>query len=361
MVHTSDGLPPLRRPTTETSKVDKRRSRVSSMDAKSTEMEEHHFVAPPPGPPPLLSDQQLLCLAQQGWLCVDLPDALSNSINEVLECSREFFRDPSQPKAELYPSKLGTEFGYYHVEDEKEYVTFRCHVHSGSRSEANNTQSPATKLEGKVANAWRGAGLFLFRILCDISRASDLELSSWGDILDGTLSMPETEQEMTYTLMRLFQYLPTTGVAEPHSDLGLLTLCVGDGEGLQALDRLESTTDTAAWVNAPAGTRKGTVLIGETMRALSSRTVNTGFHRVVGNPKGRSSVVFALRPSNRHDIDFALFGGEGVVSATDLWKSVQARKVNINSIKELRAKQREQLRSTQPKIGNTESMMMGRG
>ncbi|KIW57053.1 hypothetical protein PV05_05658 [Exophiala xenobiotica] len=333
------------------------------MYAESTDMEDPPFVAPPPGPPPLLSDQQLLCLARQGWLCVDLPDALSNSIDEVLQCSLEFFRDATQPKAELYPSKLGTEFGYYHVEDEKEYVTFRCHVHGGTKPAANSTVSvsPAAKLEGKVAQAWREAGLFLFRILCDISRASDLDLSAWSDILDGTLSMPETEQEMTYTLMRLFRYLPTTGVADPHTDLGLLTLCVGDGEGLQALDRLESSRDTPVWVNAPFGTRKGTVLIGETMKALSSGTVNTGFHRVVGNPNGRSSVVFALRPSNRHDIDFALFGGEGVVSATDLWKSVQAGKVNINSIKELRDKQRAKFRPTPPKAANTETVTMGQG
>lgn len=129
------------------------------MYAESTDMEDPPFVAPPPGPPPLLSDQQLLCLARQGWLCVDLPDALSNSIDEVLQCSLEFFRDATQPKAELYPSKLGTEFGYYHVEDEKEYVTFRCHVHGGTKPAANSTVSvsPAAKLEGKVAQAWREA------------------------------------------------------------------------------------------------------------------------------------------------------------------------------------------------------------
>ncbi|KAK4942966.1 hypothetical protein LTR10_017350 [Elasticomyces elasticus] len=312
-------------------------------------MEEHSFAPPPPGPPPLLSDEQLLCLAQQGWLCVNLPDSLTQSIQEVFRESPNFFDLPRQQKAEIYPSKQGTEFGYYPVENEKEYITFRCHVHGDAESESNTSMKPALSsslaaaktLESKIAQAWHEAGLFLFRILCDITRASDHDISAWNDILDGTLTLPRSESEVTYTLMRLFKYLPTTGFAGEHTDLGLLTLCVGDGEGLQVLDRYRSSRETGPiWVDPPIGTGKGTVIIGETLKLLSSGTVNTGMHRVVGNPKGRSSVVYALRHSNKHDIDFSLFGAEGSMTPLELWKTVQFGKVNINSVKEKRDEMR---------------------
>ncbi|KIV84855.1 hypothetical protein PV11_00608 [Exophiala sideris] len=314
-------------------------------------MDEHSFAPPPLGPPPLLSDEQLLFLARQGWLCVDLPESLTQSIQEVFRESPNFFDFPSQQKAEIYPSKQGTEFGYYPVENEKEYITFRCHVHGdpGSRSGTSEPTDAVTSssltaaktLESKIAQAWREAGLFLFRILCDITRASDHDISAWNDILDGTLTLPRSESEVTYTLMRLFKYLPTTGFAGEHTDLGLLTLCVGDGEGLQVLDRNHSSRENGlVWVDPPIGTGKGTVLIGETLKLLSSGTVNTGMHRVVGSPRGRSSVVYALRHSNKHDIDFGLFGAEGSMTPLELWKTVQFGKVNINSVKEKRDEMR---------------------
>ncbi|KAI1618058.1 hypothetical protein EDD36DRAFT_425553 [Exophiala viscosa] len=313
-------------------------------------MDEHSFAPPPPaGPPPLLSEEQLLFLARQGWLCVDLPASLTQSIQDVFRESPSFFEFPSQQKAELYPSKQGTEFGYYPVENEKEYITFRCHVHgdcesgSGTNTDptSNSLLAAAKTLESKIAQAWREAGLFLFRILCDITRASDHDISAWHDILDGTLTLPASENEVTYTLMRLFKYLPTTGFAGQHTDLGLLTLCVGDGEGLQVLDRYHSSRETGpVWVNAPVGTSRGCVLIGETLKLLSSGTVNTGMHRVVGNPKGRNSVVYALRHSNKHNIDFSLFGAEGSMTPLELWKTVQFGKVNINSVKEKREEMR---------------------
>lgn len=303
---------------------------------------------PPPGPPPLLSEDQLVHLVRQGWLCVTLPDTLSHSIDELRHTSREFFDRPSEEKARLYPSKQGTEFGYYPVQDEKEYITFRCHVHAGPGSaspQAEASSSLVETLEARTARAWRAAALFLFRILCDIGRASGLGHDLWRDILDGTLTMPDNEDQVTYTLMRLFRYFPTTGFAGEHADLGLLTLCVGDGQGLQVVDRAKSTTDHPMWIDAPAGITRGTVLIGQTLRALSSGTLHAGAHRVVGNPNGRSSVVFALRHSARHDIDFGLFGAQGKLTPLGLWKAVQAGKVNVNSVKEKRDLQRARLKA----------------
>ncbi len=102
-------------------------------------------------------------------------------------------------------------------------------------------------------------------------------------------------------------------------------------------------------------------MIGTTLHALSSRTLMPGLHRVVGNPDGRSSVVFALRHSTRHVVDFGLFGGEGTATPKEIWMKVQAGKVNINSVKEKRDLQKarfneerlkaEALRQAAPTMG----------
>ncbi|EXJ92886.1 hypothetical protein A1O3_01440 [Capronia epimyces CBS 606.96] len=311
--------------------------------------EEEEFIPPPPppGPPPLLREDQLLHLARQGWLFLELPDALSQSMTDLLRHSSQYFDAPDIEKKELYPSKLGTEFGYYPIAEEKEYITLRCRIHTDPNAKAKPAAKLAASLEASTVDAWHHAGVLLWRILCDIARASDLDVSVWNDILDGTLDMPDSEDQLTYALMRLFRYFPSTGHAEEHTDLGLLTLCIGDGTGLQVLDRFNSD-QKPAWVDGPVGTHTATVLVGQTLRALSARTMTAGAHRVVGNSQGRQSVVFALRHSTRHDVDFSLFGGEGKLHPTELWKTIQAGKVNINTEKEKRDAQRARFRTTRP-------------
>ena len=295
---------------------------------------------PPPGPPPLLSEDQLLHLAQQGWLSLTLPDGLTAAVADLFKRSVPFFELGDDEKARLYPSHSGTEFGFYRVPDEKEYVTYRHHVHTTCESKTTQSLAFVQDLENCVATAWQECACLLLRILYDITRWSDLDLSVWNDILDGTLTLPENEEQMTHTLLRLFKYLPTTGSAEKHVDLGLLTICIGDRGGLQVSDRLNSTDKKPTWLDSAKGSSTATILVGVTLKALSHGTFNTGIHRVVGNPDGRNSVVFALRHSSRHDIDFSRFGGEGRVSASELWRCLRGCKVNINSIQEEREVQR---------------------
>ena len=305
---------------------------------------EHVKAIPPSGPPPLLSAEQILHLAQQGWLCLPPAESLTRSIAHLLQNSSSFF-DLSMPgKIESYPAKQDTEFGYYHVADEKEYVTFRCHVHTDSSSSTTTfSSSPVTNLEVSVAEAWHEAGKFLYRILCDITRASESDLSIWSNILDGTLTMPESEDQMTYTFMRLFRYFPTTGTATEHTDLGLLTLCVGNGDGLQVFDRADSSHAKHGWIDAASTDFNVTVLVGQTLRAISNQSLNPGVHRVVGNPSGRYSAVFALRHSSRHEVDFGLFGGEGRIDPAELRRKMHAGKFNVNAKKDERDRQRAKL------------------
>ncbi|KIY00813.1 uncharacterized protein Z520_03479 [Fonsecaea multimorphosa CBS 102226] len=305
--------------------------------------DEDDFVSsPPPGPPPLLSKEQLLHLARQGWLSLPLPETLSSTVTDLFESSARFFDLPDQEKADLYPSKAGTEFGFYTVPNEKDYITFRCRIHSTDKeSRVSSPRLPLLRtLEDNAARAWQEGALLLWRILCDITRWSDLDLSIWNDILDGCRTMPESEEEMGYTLLRLFRYLPATGFAERHTDLGLLTICIGDSGGLEVLDRFKSTNEKPLWIDSGAKPQTATILVGQTLKALSNGMLSPGVHRVVENPNGRNSAVFALRHSSKHDVNFSLFGGQGLVSASDLWKSIQVGKVNINSIKERRDAQR---------------------
>ncbi|KIW85163.1 hypothetical protein Z517_00553 [Fonsecaea pedrosoi CBS 271.37] len=296
---------------------------------------------PPPGPPPLLSDGQMLHLAQQGWLSLPLSEMLAATTADLFTSSTRFFELPDREKTALYPSKSGTEFGYYTVPNEKEYITFRCRVHSRYESRLPPSQlSMVQTLEDNAARAWQEGALLLWRILCDITRWSDLDVSIWNDILDGTQTMAESEKQMPYTLLRLFRYLPGTGFAEQHTDLGLLTICIGDGGGLEVLDRLNSTDENPIWIDSGTNPRTVTILVGQTLKALSDGMLSPGIHRVVENPNGRNSVVFALRHSSKHPVDFGLFGGQGRVNASDLWRFIDVGKVNINTVRERRDEQR---------------------
>ena len=322
--------------------------------------DEDFACGPPPGPPPLLSENQMLQLAQQGWLSLNLPKTLAEIVADLFTSSSDFFNLPDDQKVVSYPKKSGTEFGYYVVSAEKEYITYRCHVHTAYSS--TSTSIPLLQqLEDTADKAWQQCGSLLFRILCDLARWSHLDPSVWDDILDGTLTMPDSETQMTHTLLRLFRYFPTTGFAEMHTDLGLLTVCVGNRGGLEVLDRMQSTDDKPVWVSPAYEARTATILIGQTLKALSDGTFNAGIHRVVGHPEGRNSVVFALRHSSRHNVDFGLFGGNGRVPAAELWKFLKVGKVNINTVKQRRDAQRAEFMACKSSEANCPEIGIGQG
>lgn len=306
-------------------------------------MTQEAFLAlPPQGPPPLLSEDQLLDLARQGWLEIALPESMNSAISDLLRSSDLFFTNSTAIKKELFPQKQSTEFGYYEVKHEKEYVTFRCRTHQDNTGTSDKNSS-AVDLESSTARIWREAGIILHRILCDIARASDLDINVWDAILDGTLEMPVSEEAMSYSLMRIFRYRPTTGTADEHTDLGLLTMCIGDRHGLQVCDRTNSSESELQWINASEGANHAIILVGQTLKMLSNGSLNAGIHRVSGNPLGRNSIVYALRHSSRNSIDLTLFGGAECIQPEDLYKVMGVGKVNINAIKDTRDRQREVL------------------
>ena len=286
------------------------------------------FYDLPAGPPPLLSPDQVRHLAFQGWLPLNLPDHLAQPLSHLSISASQFFDQSLDVKRNLYPAGGGTEKGYYRVQDEKEYLTYRHRVHADS------------ELEQQACEVWQSTGNLLHRILCDLSRAGNYSTSAWTDLLDGSLQMPGDESRMddVVSLMRLFRYYPTGGFAAEHVDLGLLTLCIGDSKGLQVLDRSQRPPQYI-------DTEGPVIVVGDTLRALMRNQVRAGLHRVVGNPEGRSSVVFALRPCLKHPIDLAAFGGTGVVETAELYHGIRDKKYNINATKDVRDRQREAQKS----------------
>lgn len=283
---------------------------------------------PPAGPPPFLSQASLHTLVRQGWLPLSLPPHLDSATGRLFDESNAYFSLPSSLRAALYPPRSGTDWGYYDIAGEKAFLTLRCGVH------------PETSLEATAAQFWQHAAVLLHRILCDLARANGLPWDIWDDMLDGTLSLPENANDASGTLLRLFKYEASGGFAGEHTDLGLLTLCVGTAPGLECLDLEASVTaDDKVWVDVTGPV----VLVGQTIRSLSDALINAGIHRVRATEEGRYSAVFALRHGWRKDIDMEKFGGEGRVKPRQLYEKMKIGVMNINANGAMREKQMKEV------------------
>lgn len=403
---------------------------------------------PPPEPPPLLSSAQLLHLLRYGWLSLGNPDdvtgpsasdgddngngfgktgsrtlgPLQDSCSTLFAQLPSFFDQPVEQKRKLYSPFRGvdTEFGYYLVQGEKEYLTIRARDQLSSASalppitsspsscptapsaldrtaslnEATaSAASPPTSsspqgpldFQNEVPVLWNATSTILHRILCDISRVSNLPCWIWDDLLDdGALTMAENREHMSNTLLRLFRYFPSRDApdgdnnddcsgetketakvvcsAEQHTDLGILTLCIGQGQGLQVLappssppspTSSSSTSSTERiWIDVPPGP---IILTGGTLSYLSNGLLRPGLHRVVGNPDGRQSIIFALRPSLKHRIDLSIFDGgarrladgpnDTFQDMKEFWMGIKSGKINVNARVDIREEQRRRQRA----------------
>lgn len=192
-----------------------------------------------------------------------------------------------------------------------------------------------SSLDSATANAWAKASRLLHRILCDLACFLNYDPKMWDPFLEDTFDLPEDEQSMadTSSLVRLFQYYPK-GCAEPHVDLGLITLCMGTDSGLQLSTQ---DGDSRRWIT----TDSPVVLLGTTATMLLREDVRAGRHRVVSSDRGRRSLVFTLRPCLRAELDLRVLGGEGTTTMREYMERTKASRYNINAKIDLREKQRQ--------------------
>ena len=69
---------------------------------------------PPPGPPPLLNQDQLVLLAQQGFLPLPLSEGLTSDLQCLFQHLEAFYDQSVDVKKSLYPQKLGTRIWLLH-------------------------------------------------------------------------------------------------------------------------------------------------------------------------------------------------------------------------------------------------------
>lgn len=336
---------------------------------------------PPSRPPPLLTADQIQHVIEHGHLPVNLSPKLHQLHRELQDASKAFFELESCVKQELLPATQGTELGYYHVEDEKEYVTLR-HANQGREgleainAGTNNEEfrrkvgEARNNLESLTRRAWSLTAALLHRVLIDLSQYIGIDATAWDPILDGCLSLPPSSEEATPSLLRIFLYEPHRGVAAPHNDNGLLTLCVGNEKGLQIWTddphgpvHFEAKSTNEAKTGAANNSRRGfwsdavgpTVLVGTALSILSTGKIAACSHRVVSNPVGRSSVVFALRPSIKHRVDLSPFGGEGSWDMSLLWRRITKGRVNVNAQQQIREDQQRKRDAVRHGVSNEHS------
>ncbi|KAL8941131.1 MAG: hypothetical protein Q9216_002430 [Gyalolechia sp. 2 TL-2023] len=287
--------------------------------------------APPSSPPPLLDDEQVIQLAESGFLPLDIP-ALAKANEDLFKLSNDYFAQSFTSKYAQYPQAEATELGYYYIPQEKEYLTFRH-------------QSSMTSLDYSTSRFWSLASSFLYRVLCDLSIALSIPLPAWDPLLHGCLSMPSKRKLTTPTLLRLFNYFPNSGAAESHTDTGLLTLCIGTAAGLQVSSPASPSpaAKDGEWLDVST---RPTVLVGRTLQWLSSGRLKAGLHRVVANSGGRQSIVFALRPSlQTRYFDLAPFGEPTVVDLVGVWQEIRGSLFNVNAQMSIREGQKERMRA----------------
>lgn len=297
---------------------------------------------PPPHPPPLLSDTDIQTFAQQGHLDFFLSYDHALLIEKTFAIASDFFAQEASFKSQKYPQSQGTELGYSLLAGEKEYLTLRWLP--------PDTQDP---LECAVKELWRASATLLHRILVDLSFAMNVDCSAWDPLLDGCLEIPSKEQDRTPTLLRIFNYFPESGTAGRHVDNGILTLCISAEAGLQVLDIPQDARQTSSFSSSSLSlegekwraVEGATLLAGSTLQVFSRNRIRAGVHRVASNNTGRSSIVFALRPSLRNRfVDFGKFGGEEGEKndIRDLYKRIKEGRHNVNAPKELREQQKKE-------------------
>lgn len=367
---------PEERPRSITKLVSRLRGRNSKDTPTSTSQDRSTRAAPPliPSPLPLVLPEHQDALYNLGWTTITFPQAappepsssipipglhpLQDAYEALFLASQAFFAQPAEEKAQ-WKHKLRSEEGWSSIPGEKEFITLRTLEYC-----PEVLRKPAKRY-------WDLMGTHLENTLGRI--ATSLGIPEPEDPTKGLKrfigpcgSMQARDEGKTATMLRLFCYegWEAKEVAEPHADLGLLSVVVGDVPGLEVWDG-EKWFEVEKEVEK-TGRKGASLLAGRQLERLSNGRYPAGGHRVVsyGDPpegkdegkRYRFSIVFVLRAHEPVVIDSAELEtsvtGAWVepvkdLTAGQLYAKIRGAHFNINISQDERSKQRENVRKMQ--------------
>ncbi|KAH7384162.1 hypothetical protein DE146DRAFT_668005 [Phaeosphaeria sp. MPI-PUGE-AT-0046c] len=202
------------------------------------------------------------------------PHPLQLAYESLFAASEAFFALPSSQKSQ-WKHKLGTEEGWSSVPGEKEFITLR------------SLEYCPDILREPAKTYWDLMGMYLCTTLSRIGTSLGLNDDELTRFVGPCATMQETDALKTATMIRLFRYegWEEKVVAEPHCDLGLLSVVVGNVPGLEVWDG-HDWFDVEREVQR-AGMKGASMLVGRQLELMSNGRYGAGGHRVVsyGVPK----------------------------------------------------------------------------
>ncbi|KAG0646643.1 hypothetical protein D0Z07_7461 [Hyphodiscus hymeniophilus] len=330
--------------------------------------DEQEVFLPPLRPvalPKVLPSHQY-ALSEHGWTTVtynEPTDNLHEASQALFQASQAFFDLPQSYK-ETFKTEIGSEEGWSRIEGEKELITLRC---------LGNTPK---ELKEAASAYWAEAGGLLNETLGRISESLGLPAKSLTQYSEPCAKLGS---EKTATMLRLFRYEGFEGkesktVAEPHRDLGLLSLVNGDTPGLEVWDRnVQKYYQLERTYARPAGS----LLVGRQLERLSNGRYVSGGHLVRSYPEEitsdptkppkpsrpyRFSIVFVLRahspiPVDTDNLTTSITGPYKNplrdITANELFSSIQSAHFNINTHIEEREVQRQRLAEQKRQLEET--------
>jgi isopenicillin N synthase-like dioxygenase len=338
--------------------------------SKPVEKQTQHHTSPEKRPPfipsplPLILPQHQHALPTLGWTTITFPQPqdpspsnphpsgphpLQTAYRSLFVASQAFFDLPASTKSQ-WKHKLGSEEGWSSIPGEKEFITLR------------SLEYCPDILREPAKTYWDLMGTYLTSSLSRIATSlamSDAEALT--RFVGPCASMQSTDALKTATMLRLFRYegWDAKVVAEPHSDLGLLSVVVGNVPGLEVWDG-------HAWFDVEremqrAEMQGASLLVGRQLERLSNGRYSAGGHRVVSYGAAKPAETQDAEKRYRFSIVFVLRAHEPVVINSDeletevtgkwdeplkgttagkMYDEIRGRHYNINIGVEEREKQR---------------------
>ncbi|KAL5114173.1 hypothetical protein ACEQ8H_007970 [Pleosporales sp. CAS-2024a] len=364
----------------------KKRKYGSSPQKQNSQSQTAHpqDTRPPlnPSPLPLVFPEHQQTLPTLGWTTITFPTSctpsdtpgphpLQSAYESLLAASQAFFNLPTSTKSR-WAHKLGSEEGWSSIPGEKEFITLR------------SLEYCPDMLAGPAKRYWDLMGTYLSNSLARIETSLALHPDALTRFVGPCGSMQDSDAKKTATMLRLFRYegWEEKVVAEPHSDLGLLSVVVGNVPGLEVWDG-RGWFDVEREVKR-AGKSGASMLVGRQLERLSNGRYGAGGHRVVsyggvpnspttasmshipsqtagsvgtehkdGEKRYRFSIVFVLRAHEPVIIDSEQLESQVTgkwekglkgVTAGKMYEEIKNRHFNINIGIEEREKQRRNIR-----------------